>query len=105
MEKISKNKLVMAKEQKYDNSIIIFSRPDVDSEWEVESKIKLPIRANQEPIFSNDLYLNDDGSRLYVEFTIDGVALTTIYNRDIENGKWDTSNLEFVSLKDLNIGS
>jgi len=103
MEAISKNKLVMAKEQRYDNSIIIFSRPDVDYEWEVESKIKLPIRANQEPVFSNDLYLNDDGSRLYIEFTIDGVAFTTIYNRDIDNSEWNTPNLEFVSLKDLNI--
>ena len=105
METKSKNKLVMAKEQKYDNSIIIFNRPDVDSEWEVESEIKLPIRSNQEPIFSTDLYLNDDGSRLYVEFTIDGVAITNIYNRDIENGEWNISNLEYKSLKDLNIGS
>ena len=104
MKTISKNKLVMAKTQRYDNSIIIFSRPDVDSEWEVESEIKLPIKSNQEPIFSNDLYLNDDGSRLYVEFNLCGVVITNIYNRDIENGEWNTSNLEYKSLKDLNIG-
>jgi len=105
MKTISENKLVIAEAKRYYNSVIILSRSDTDSEWALECEIKPNIDTDQEFIFGTDLLLDDDGSRLYVEFTIAGVALTAIYNRDIESGKWNRPNLEYKPLKDLNIGS
>ena len=105
MEAISKNKLIMAKTQPYDNSVVVFSRPSTNSEWEIEDEIKPPIDTSQELIFGTNLYLNDNGSVLYIEFTIDGIALTVISTRSIENSKWNRPNLELKSLKDLNIDS
>ena len=105
MKTISGNKLIIAEAKRYYNSVIILSRSDTDSEWVLECEIKPNIDTDQEFVFGTDLYLDDVGSRLYVEFTIDGVALTAIYNRDIESGKWNRPNLEFKPLKDLNIGS
>jgi len=105
MKTISGNKLVIAEAKRYYNSVIILSRSDTDSEWVLEYEIKPNIDTDREFIFGTDLYLNYYGSRLYVEFTIAGVALTAIYTRDTMNGKWDTPNLEYKPLKDLNIGS
>ena len=51
MEAISKNKLIMAKTQPYDNSVVVFSRPSTNSEWEIEDEIKPPIDTSQELIF------------------------------------------------------
>jgi len=102
MEAISKNKLIMAKTQPYDNSVIIFSRSSTNSEWEIEDEIKPSIDANQKFVFGTNLCLNSNGNKLYVEFIINEAVLTVIYNRDNSN-KWSISNLEFSSLKNLNI--